>query len=58
MIYKKDKEKNNGKMDLVIKDFIKKVKNMDKENISGQINQFTKANGMKIKYVVKEYIHG
>ena len=48
IIYSMGLANNNGKMDLNILEIIYKVKNMEKENINGLLNQYLKVNGFKI----------
>ena len=49
MTFKMDMERNPGKMDRSMKDIIKKAKNMERENISGQMDLFILGIGLIIK---------
>ena len=58
MIFKREKEKRPGKMVLIMKATINKVKNMALDVIFGTTVQFTKVNGLTIRFKVRVLTHG
>jgi hypothetical protein len=58
MIYRMVMGWRLGQMDPNMRDFIRKVKKMDKGNTCGQMEAVTMDNGIKIEYLVQGSING